>query len=178
MAQTLPGYVPPADGEEEVKEEPKQEEEEKVESKEPAKVEIAQVWLDRLKDELSEADYEKFDNYVKGINDGTVERSFIMQLDGPFDDKAKRSTIHLMFKESPQLFETDTLDLKGVKTIRVWLKAGMSNNKRRKMGILERKPRDKNIPIFLKFSMQKSNTETAQAIHYIAKRLRKQPKAF
>jgi len=84
-----------------------------------------------------------------------------MLLDGPFDEKSKRSTIHLMFKENPILFETDTLDQKGVKSIRVWLKSGMSNNKRRKMGISERKPKDKSIPDYLKFSLQKSNTETS-----------------
>lgn len=73
----------------------------------------------------------------------------MMLLDGPFDDKPKRSTIHLMFKETPVLFETDTLEADGVKSIRVWLKAGMSNNKRRKMGISERKPKDKSIPDYL-----------------------------
>ena len=42
----------------------------------------------------------------------------------------------------------------------------------------ERKPRDKNEPQFLKVALYKSNMETMQAVHYIAKRLRKTPKQF
>jgi tRNA(Glu) U13 pseudouridine synthase TruD len=45
-----------------------------------------------------------------------------------------------------------------------------------KMG--ERKPRNLNEPQFLRIALFKSNMETMQAIHYIAKRLRKVPRQF
>ena len=40
----------------------------------------------------------------------------------------------------------------------------------------DRKQRDKSIPEYLKVALFKTNVESMQAIHYIAKRIRKLPK--
>jgi tRNA(Glu) U13 pseudouridine synthase TruD len=44
------------------------------------------------------------------------------------------------------------------------------------MKLTARPPRDPNQPDYLRVALQKTNIESMQAIHYIAKRLRKLPK--
>jgi tRNA pseudouridine13 synthase len=84
----------------------------------------------------------------------------------------------MFFKATP-LFETDTLMEGDSRRIRVFLKHGLSANKRRKLNIINRKPQEeREMPQYLQVVIQKTNVDTMQAIHYIAKRVKKYGKHF
>jgi len=58
----------------------------------------------------------------------------------------------------------------------------MSNKNRKRQNLTDKKRVDKkdrkNMPEYVKVVLRKENMESMQAIHYIAKRLKKMPKAF
>lgn len=63
--------------------------------------------------------------------------------------------------------------------IRVFLKHSMSSNKRKKLNIINRKPQEeRDAPQYLQVVIQKMNVDTMQAIHYIAKQIKKYGKHF
>jgi hypothetical protein len=62
--------------------------------------------------------------------------------------------------------------------VRVYLHEGMSKNKRQKIGITSYGWGDRSLsgikmPEILEFALQKTNFESMQAVHYIAKRVKK-----
>lgn len=59
------------------------------------------------------------------------------------------------------------------------MKHALSANKRRKLNIVDRRPEgQEEIPSYLKVVLQKTNVDTMQAVHYIAKKLKKLGKQF
>lgn len=59
------------------------------------------------------------------------------------------------------------------------MKHALSQNKRRKLNIVERKPEGaEDWPQYLKVVLQKTNVDTMQAVHYVAKKLKKLGKYF
>ena len=127
---------------------------------------------------MSAKEYKRFSEYLDGINDGSIEKASVFTFEESIEDKNLRSAIHMLFKSTP-LFETDTLMEGDSRRIRVFLKNGLSANKRRKLNIVTRKPQDeKEQPQYLQVVIQKTNIDTMQAIHYIAKRVKKYGKHF
>ena len=55
----------------------------------------------------------------------------------------------MFFKEKVKLYETDTIVNGSSRKVQLFLKAGISNRKKRKMNIGARDPRDKSIPEYL-----------------------------
>jgi tRNA pseudouridine13 synthase len=67
----------------------------------------------------------------------------------------------------------------GARRIRVFLKNELSANKRKKLNIINRKPQEeRDMPQYLQIVIQKTNVDTMQAIHYIAKKVKKYGKHF
>lgn len=127
---------------------------------------------------VSAKEYKRFSEYLDGINDGSIEKASVFTFEESIEDKNLRSAIHMLFKSTP-LFETDTLMEGDSRRIRVFLKNGLSANKRRKLNIVTRKPQEeKEQPQYLQVVIQKTNIDTMQAIHYIAKRVKKYGKHF
>jgi len=75
---------------------------------------------------------------MENINEGSLEKSSVFTFSSSIEDKNLRSQIHLLFKSTPT-FETDTLMEDNKRVIRVFLKNGLSANKRRKLNIITRK---------------------------------------
>jgi hypothetical protein len=75
---------------------------------------------------------------MDNINEGSLEKSSVFTFSSSIEDKNLRSQIHLLFKSTPS-FETDTLMEDNKRVIRVFLKNGLSANKRRKLNIITRK---------------------------------------
>jgi hypothetical protein len=75
---------------------------------------------------------------MDNINEGSLEKSSVFTFSSSIEDKNLRSQIHLLFKSTPT-FETDTLMEDNKRVIRVFLKNGLSANKRRKLNIITRK---------------------------------------
>ena len=124
------------------------------------------------------AEYKRFMEYVNDINEGAKEKSEVFTFDESIEDKGIRSTIHQTFK-STEIFETDTLMEDGGRRIRVFLKNGLSANKRKKLNIINRKPQEeRDMPQYLQIVILKTNVDTMQAIHYIAKKVKKYGKHF
>ena len=67
-----------------------------------------ETW-EKLKDLLSEDDYNLFKAHVDGIKDGSVPRDKWLKLTEEFSEKTRRASIHAFFKESVKLYETDTI---------------------------------------------------------------------
>jgi len=127
---------------------------------------------------VSAKEFAKFKEYLEAINDGALEKSSVFTFDDSIDDKNLRSAIHMLFK-STNVFETDTLMEGDSRRIRVFLKNGLSANKRKKLNIVSRKSlEEKEQPQFLQVVIQKTNVDTMQAVHYIAKRVKKYGKHF
>ncbi|CDW87747.1 trna pseudouridine synthase [Stylonychia lemnae] len=137
--------------------------------------------LEKLKILIPESDYIRFIDYLQRIREGSYERTEIFVFENSIEDKAKRSAVHQFFKNEATVFETDTdMSQKDVRLIRVFLKNAFSANKRRKMNIIDRKPQGsvEEWPQYLKVVVQKTNVDTMQAVHYIAKKLKKFGKSF
>ena len=131
-----------------------------------------------LKKLMPEKEFKRFYEYLDGINDGSIEKTSLFTFDESIDDKNLRSAIHMLFKTTP-LFETDTLMEGDSRRIRVFLKDSLSQNKRRKLNIINRKTQEeKEMPQYLQVVIQKTNVDTMQAVHYIAKRIKKYGKHF
>ncbi len=123
-------------------------------------------------------EYKRFMEYVNEINEGAKEKSEVFTFDESIEDKGIRSAIHQTFK-STEVFETDTLMEDGARRIRVFLKHSLSANKRKKLNIINRKPQEeRDMPQYLQIVIQKMNVDTMQAIHYIAKKVKKYGKHF
>lgn len=131
-----------------------------------------------LKKLMGASDLTRFNEYLDSINDGSLEKSSVFTCDENIDDKGRRSAIHVLFKGTT-LFETDTLMEGDTRRIRVFLKNSLSANKRRKLNIITRKTQEeKDQPQYLQIVIQKTNVDTMQAVHYIAKRIKKYGKHF
>jgi hypothetical protein len=141
------------------------------------------IALESAKDEelrklISEKEFLRFKEYLEAINEGAQEKSSVFTFEDSIDDKNLRSAIHMLFK-STNVFETDTLMEGDSRRIRVFLKNGLSANKRKKLNIISRKSiEEKEQPQYLQVVIQKTNVDTMQAVHYIAKRLKKYGKHF
>ena len=91
----------------------------------------------------------------------------------------------MYFKNTVKLYETDTVvdhANEGNRMIRLFLVAGMSNKNRKRQKLTDKnrltKKDRKSQPEYVQVVVRKENTESMQAIHYIAKRLKKMPKYF
>ena len=60
--------------------------------------------------------------------------------------------------------------------MQLYLRDGLSNRYRKKINLTDRRPADVNIPQYLSVVIFKENTESMNAVHYIARRIRKMPK--
>ena len=98
MAQTMPAAA-------EVQEEEKKEED----STKGDGVSLYPETWEKLKELLSEEDYNLFKAHVDGIKDGSVARDKWLVLGEEFSEKERRASIHSFFKESVKLYETDTI---------------------------------------------------------------------
>lgn len=88
---------------------------------------------------MSAEDFTLFNEYLEGINEGSIEKTTLFTCEENIEDKGRRSAIHVLFKSTP-VFETDTLMEKESRRIRIFLKNSLSQNKRRKLNIINRKP--------------------------------------
>ena len=95
--------------------------------------------MNELKKLFREDDLTRFQEYLEGVNEGAIEKSSVFTCDENVEDKGRRSAIHVLFKSTP-IFETDTLMEGDSRRIRVFLKNALSQNKRRKLNIINRKP--------------------------------------
>lgn len=112
------------------------------------------------------------------MKDGSIEKTSLFTFDQSIENKDTRSQVHSIFK-STGVYETDTLMEGTSRRIRVFLTHALSQNKRRKLNIVNRKPDgQEDMPQYLKVIVQKTNVDTMQAIHYIAKKLKKFGKSF
>lgn len=113
-----------------------------------------------LRNLFSETDFTKFNEYLEQINEGSIEKHVVFTCDESVDDKGRRSAIHVLFKSTP-LFETDTLMDDNQRRIRVFLKNSLSQNKRRKLNIINRRtPEEREQPQYLQVVIQKTNIDT------------------
>mmetsp|Transcript_8685 Transcript_8685/g.6438 ORF Transcript_8685/g.6438 Transcript_8685/m.6438 type:complete len:103 (+) Transcript_8685:453-761(+) len=83
--------------------------------------------------------------------------------------------VHAFFKDKlGGIFETDTVSKGTSRYIRLFLKEGLSGNKRRKLRIVDRKEKDfDKKPQYLHVALHKNNMDTMQAVHFIGKKLHK-----
>lgn len=135
--------------------------------------------MDKLKTEILQGqDYEKFAEFVNKLKSGEVAKNDFLVFDEDFGKttKERRAQIHQFFRESVKLYETDTLVDGDKRLIRIFLSSGISNRSRKRMNLGDRKQRDKSLPEYLQVVLFKTNVESMQAIHYIAKRLRRVPR--
>ena len=124
------------------------------------------------------SDFKRFQEDMNDINEGSKEKTELFIFDESIEDKGIRSAIHMTFK-STEIFETDTMMEEGARRIRVFLKNSLSANKRKKLNIINRKPQEeREMPQYLQVVIQKTNIDTMQAIHYIAKKIKKYGKHF
>ena len=128
---------------------------------------------------IGEADAQKFLEYCKGNEDGSVEPGTLLELDSDFSDKAKRTEVHQYFKKALTKYESDTLSVGESRKVRVFFKEGFSKKKRQKLDIMNKwgNPNfggQAKMPEYLSVALQKTNVESIQAIHYISKRTKKQ----
>ena len=98
--------------------------------------------------------------------------------DEEFTVKDRRAKVHSFFKESVKLYETDTIVKGESRRIQLFLKSSLSNTARKKMKMNDRKPKDMSQPQYLRIALHKTNVDTMQAVHYVAKRIRKMPRQF
>ena len=134
----------------------------------------------KLQELLSEDDYKRFRDYVEGLKSGSVAKDTWLVLDEEFTEKERRAKVHTFFKESVKLYETDTIVKGESRRIQLFLKSSLSNTARKKMKMTERKPRNiaATQPQYLRVALHKTNVDTMQAVHYVAKRIRKMPRQF
>ena len=121
--------------------------------------------------------------FAQEIEDETIEKGTILQLEGDFKDKEARTKLHQFIKQHLKKYEADTLSVGDQRSMRIYLKEGMGKNKRQKNGISNFNNRDAfgssiKMPEVLQFVVQKTNYESMQAVHYISKRVSKRPKYF
>ena len=118
------------------------------------------------------------------LKSGQEEKSALLCFREDYADKELRARIHLYFKENVKIYETDTqVDNKNnTRMIRLFLVAGMSNKGRKRQKLTDKnralKKDRKGMPEYVKVVIRKENMESMQAIHYVAKRLKKMPKFF
>lgn len=133
--------------------------------------------MTKLTEILGEKDAQAFLKFTQDIEAGTIENSTILEFEGDFSDKIKRTAVHTYFKSSLKKYESDTLSMGESRRIRCFLKAGLSNNKRQKNKITNWSDRNSlhqvQMPEYLSVAVLKTNFESAQAVHYISKRLKK-----
>ena len=131
-----------------------------------------------MKELLSEGDYTKFHEYIEGLKSGSVSKDTWLVFDEEFTVKDRRAKVHSFFKESVKLYETDTIVKGESRRIQLFLKSSLSNTARKKMKMNDRKPKDMSQPQYLRIALHKTNVDTMQAVHYVAKRIRKMPRQF
>lgn len=79
---------------------------------------------------LGKGDTDKFVKYCQDLLSGDIEKCTILDFDSDFCEKEKRTQVHQFFKRCLKKYETDTLSVGERRTIRVFLKTGVSKNKR------------------------------------------------
>ena len=158
-------------------EEQKEEDGEAAVSKSDGMTLYPETW-EQLKELLSEGDYAKFHTYIEGLKDGSVSKDTWLVFDEEFTVKERRGNVHSFFKESVKLYETDTICKGESRKIQLFLKSSLSNTARKKMKMGDRKPKDLTQPQYLKIAVHKTNMDSMQAVHYIAKRVRKVARQF
>jgi hypothetical protein len=84
----------------------------------------------KLRDVIGDKDADSFLKFVNDVQDGIIEKGTILEFEGDFSEKVKRTSVHQLFKASLKKYETDTLSLGESRKIRVFLKAGLGKNKR------------------------------------------------
>jgi len=67
-----------------------------------------EVWT-QLEQLLGADDYQKFRDFVEGLKNGTTSKDTWLVLDEEFTEKERRAKVHMFFKESVKLYETDTI---------------------------------------------------------------------
>ena len=67
-----------------------------------------ETWT-KLQELLSESDYSRFHEYVKGLKSGSVARDTWLVLEEEFTEKERRAKVHQFFKSDAKLYETDTI---------------------------------------------------------------------
>jgi tRNA pseudouridine13 synthase len=119
------------------------------------------------------------------LRSGQEEKSALLCFRENYADKELRARIHMYFKNTVKLYETDTVvdhANEGNRLIRLFLVAGMSNKNRKRQNLTDKnrvlKKDRKSMPEYLQVVVRKENLESMQAIHYISKRLKKMPKYF
>jgi hypothetical protein len=91
--------------------------------------------MEELKAIIGEKDAASFLKFTQDLEAGTLEPSTILEFEGDFSDKEKRTACHAYFKSSLKKYESDTLSFGELRKIRCFLKSGMSNKKRQKIGV-------------------------------------------
>jgi hypothetical protein len=86
--------------------------------------------MGKLREVLGNKDADSFMKFCNDVEDGVIEKSTIMEFEGDFSEKNKRTAVHTLFKASLKKYETDTLSLGELRKIRVFLKSGLGKNKR------------------------------------------------
>lgn len=139
--------------------------------------------IEELEAIVGKEDADAFVEYATGLDSGKLAKDALLDFKGDFSDKQKRTNTHKFFKAHLLRYESDTLQLDEKRMVRVFLHEGMSKNKRQKQGITSHSWGDRSLkgvkmPEILQFALQKTNFESMQAVHYIAKRVKKQSKFF
>ena len=85
---------------------------------------------------VGEADAQKFLKFAHDLESGSIELSTQLDLDCDFADKIKRTEFHQFFKRCLKKYESDTMSIgPTIRRVRVFLKSGLSKNKRQKLNI-------------------------------------------
>ena len=85
-----------------------------------------ETWTD-IRELLSEADSQKFVDYVEALKNGDVAKDKWLVLDEEFTEKERRGKVHAFFKERVKLYETDTIVKGDSRKIQLFLKSSLSN---------------------------------------------------
>ena len=92
--------------------------------------------IKNLTEIVGEADAQKFLEFAQELDAGSIELCTQLDLDSDFSEKSKRTEFHQFFKRHLKKYESDTMSIgDNIRRIRVFLKSGLSKNKRQKLNI-------------------------------------------
>ena len=97
--------------------------------------------LDQLSKLLHPEDFSRLSQFLSDLKDGILDKTSTFTFDHSIDNKDQRSQVHQLFK-STNIYETDTLMEGTSRRIRLFLAAALSQNKRRKLNIVNRKTQE------------------------------------
>eukprot|EP01022_Parablepharisma_sp_SALTPOND_P000831 TRINITY_DN105118_c0_g1_i1.p2 TRINITY_DN105118_c0_g1~~TRINITY_DN105118_c0_g1_i1.p2 ORF type:complete len:395 (+),score=41.87 TRINITY_DN105118_c0_g1_i1:76-1260(+) len=159
----------------EKKAEPKPSEEPKEEKKAPALSEEFKSKLQALMKSNHES-YGGLIEYMMNVNEAIVPKDTIFQFPCNDMSKGERTAFHQLIKQNCPQFETNTVEEKGEKLMKVALTEGLSKSKRKKFQMEKRDPKPANP--YLYFDMMKTNTDTMAAIFRLSRITGKNVKSF